>query len=62
MTTIALLGATGRTGQQVIAQAPARGVKIKALARFAGTNSPDAGASYRSNPLEARRLWISQSH
>jgi putative NADH-flavin reductase len=33
MTTIALLGATGRTGQQVIAQAPARGVKIKALAR-----------------------------
>ena len=33
MTTIALLGATGRTGRQVIAQAPARSVKIKALAR-----------------------------
>jgi uncharacterized protein YbjT (DUF2867 family) len=33
MTTIALLGAAGRTGRQVIAQAPARGVKIKTLAR-----------------------------
>lgn len=36
MTTIALLGATGRTGREVISQAAARGVKIKALARDPG--------------------------
>jgi putative NADH-flavin reductase len=36
VTTIALLGATGRTGREVIAQAAKRGVKVKALAREPG--------------------------
>jgi putative tryptophan/tyrosine transport system substrate-binding protein len=55
MTTIALLGATGRTGRQVIAQAPARGVKIKALARDQSKLVLGAGAEEPVGPRSFRQ-------
>ena len=61
MTAIALLGATGRTGRQVIAQAPARGVKIKALARdpskLAGLDLVEVVAGDVRDEAALRRLF-----